>query len=73
MLETKLVATPGVLLTLVSLVLGPDFWGYQTGVVLLQTGVLALGLGLFLKINKQPEAVDLLQVLDDIEVENLTL
>jgi len=73
MLETRLVGTSGMLLTLVSLVLGPEFWGYQTGIILLQTGILALGLGLFLKINKQPRASGLLQVLDDIEVENLTL
>jgi hypothetical protein len=51
MFGVKLVATGGMLLTLSSLLLGPEFWGYQTGVFLLQTGVLALGLGLFLKLN----------------------
>ena len=67
MFGIKLVATLGMLLTLVSL-LGPEFWGYQTGVLLLQTGILSLGIGLFLRINEHQRRVDTLHLLDDIEV-----
>ena len=68
MLGTKVVATSGMLLTLLSLLLGPEFWGYQNGVIMLQIGVLALGLGLFLKINENQVETGPLHLLDDIEV-----
>ena len=68
MIGTRLVATSGMLLTLLSLLLGPEFWGYQNGVLMLQIGVLALGLGLFLKINENQVETSPLHLLDDIEV-----
>ena len=48
---TKLLAFVGLLLTLSSLLLGVRFWGYQRAVILLQTGGLALALGLFFRIT----------------------
>ena len=55
------------ILTLSSLVLGADFWGYQTGVLLLQAGILALGLGFFLKFNEGSKQSSLLSQLYDLE------
>ena len=68
MLETRLAATIGLLLTVSSILLGPQFWGYDTGVLMLQTGVLALGLGLFLRINQPARTTDAILYLDDIEI-----
>ena len=68
MLETRLAATIGLLLTISSILLGPQFWGYDTGVLMLQTGILALGLGLFLKINQPARVINAIPSLDDIEI-----
>jgi len=65
--ETRLAATLGLLLTISSILLGPQFWGYQAGVLMLQAGILALGLGLFLKITPRDRTIDPLHLLDDIE------
>jgi len=67
MLETRIAATSGMVLVVSSILLGPQFWGYQAGVLILQTGILALGLGLFLRINPRPRMIDPLHLLDDIE------
>ncbi len=67
MLETRIAATSGMVLVVSSILLGPQFWGYQAGVLILQTGILALGLGLFLRINPRPRMIDQLLFLDDIE------
>ncbi len=67
MRRTKLFATAGVFLALSSLLLGADFWGYQTGVLMLQAGLLALGLGLFLKLNEGSRQSFLLSQLYDLE------
>jgi len=68
MLETRLAATIGLLLTISSILLGPQFWGYDTGVLMLQTGILALGLGLFLKINQPARVINAIPSIDDIEI-----
>ncbi len=57
----------GLILTLSSLVLGADFWGYQTGVLMLQAGIIGLGLGLFLKFNVGSKRSSLLLQLYDLE------
>ncbi len=67
MLETRIAATSGMVLVVSSILLGPQFWGYQAGVLVLQMGILALGLGLFLRINPRPRMIDRLLFLDDIE------
>lgn len=67
MRRTRLFATSGVFLSLSSLLLGAQFWGYQTGVLMLQTGILMLGLGLFLKLNSELPQSNLLSQLDDLE------
>jgi len=51
MLTTKLLAVVGLLFTMSSLLLGVRFWGYERAVILLQTGGLALILGLFFRIT----------------------
>ena len=66
MLGTRIVATTGVILAVASIVLGPQFWGYQTGVLMLQVGVLALGLGMFWRLNLRPRIEEVL-LLDDVE------
>lgn len=68
MIETRVSATLGLLLTISSILLGPQFWGYETGVLVLQTGILTLGLGLFMRINRQPRMIDAITFLEDIEV-----
>lgn len=60
-------AVSGTLLTLSSLILGAEFWGYQTGVLMLQAGILALGLGLFLRFNVGSKQSSLLSQLYDLE------
>ncbi len=67
MLGTRIAATSGIVLAVSSILLGPQFWGYQAGVLMLQAGVLALGLGLFLRINPRPRMTNPLLLLDDIE------
>jgi hypothetical protein len=67
MLETRIAATSGMVLTVSSILLGPQFWGYQAGVLILQAGILALGIGLFLRINPRPRVIGPLVLLDDIE------
>ena len=67
MLGTRIAATSGMVLAVSSILLGPQFWGYQAGVLMLQAGILALGLGLFLRINPQPRMTDPLLFLEDIE------
>jgi len=66
MLGTRIVATTGMVLAVASIVLGPQFWGYQTGVLLLQAGVLALGLGMFWRLNLRPR-IEAMLLLDDVE------
>ncbi len=66
MMRTRLVAVSGMVLAVSSIVLGPEFWGYQTGVLMLQVGIIALGLGFFLRINSR-SAILVLDFLDDIE------
>jgi len=68
MLGTRIAATSGMALVVSSILLGPQFWGYQAGALMLQAGILALGLGLFLRINPQPRMIDPLLLLDDIEL-----
>jgi len=68
MLGTRIAATSGMALVVSSIVLGPQFWGYQAGVLLLQAGILTLGFGLFLRINSRPSMIDPLLLLDDIEL-----
>ena len=67
MIETRVAATLGLLLTISSILLGPQFWGYGTGVLMLQTGVLLLGLGLFLRVNHTARVLDAILFLDDVE------
>ena len=68
MLCTKLSGTSGMILTLSSILLGPGFWGYQTGVALLQAGILALGLELFFKLgSSQSRTMESMYLLDDME------
>ncbi len=66
MMGTRLLAVSGMVLAVSSIVLGPEFWGYQTGVLMLQAGIMALGIGLFLRINSRP-LMDGFDLLDDIE------
>ncbi len=68
MLATRIAATSGMVLVVSSILLGPQFWGYQAGVLMLQAGILTLGLGLFLRINPRPSMIDPLLLLDDIEI-----
>ena len=65
--SAKLLAVSGTILTLSSLLLGAGFWGYQTGVLLLQAGILALGLGLFLRLDKEPKESSPLPQLYNLE------
>jgi len=67
MMGTRLVAMSGMVLTVSSILLGPQFFGYQIGVLMLQAGVMALGLGLFLRLNPRAGVLDALVFLDDIE------
>ncbi len=67
MLGTRIAATSGMILVMSAILLGPQFWGYQAGVLMLQAGILTLGLGLFLRINPRPRMIDPLHLLDDIE------
>ena len=67
MLGTRIAATSGMILVMSAILLGPQFWGYQAGVLMLQAGILTLGLGLFLRINPRPSMIDPLLLLDDIE------
>jgi len=65
--SAKLLAVSGTILTLSSLLLGAGFWGYQTGVILLQAGILALGLGLFLRLDKESKESSPRSQLYDLE------
>ena len=67
MLGARIAATSGMVLAVSSILLGQQFWGYQAGVLMLQAGILALGLGLFFRINPRPRMIDPLLLLDDIE------
>lgn len=51
MLKTKLLAFSGLLLTLSSLLLGPQYWGYQKAIFLMQGGGFAFALGLFFRLT----------------------
>ena len=66
MLGTRIVATFGMVLAVASIVLGPQFWGYQAGVLMLQIGVLSLGVGMFWRLNLRPRIESIL-LLDDVE------
>ncbi len=66
MIETRIAATCGMVLALASIVLGPQFWGYEAGVLILQAGVMILGVGLFWRISLEPK-IESMFLLDDIE------
>lgn len=51
MLRTKLLAASGLVLSLSSLLLGTEYWGYQRAVILLQAGGLSLVLGMFFRLG----------------------
>lgn len=67
MLRTKLLSTSGMLLILGSILLGTHFWAYQTRVIMLQAGILAMGLSLFFRLDNRQTYPDPMGQLDDIE------
>jgi hypothetical protein len=51
MLRTKLFGTAGTLLVLSSLLSGNIFWSFQTRLLMLQAGILAVGLGFYFRLT----------------------
>jgi len=67
MLRTKLFGTAGTLLVLSSLLLGSSFWSFQTRLLMLQAGILAMGLGFYFRLTDGYARADPLAGLYDIE------
>jgi hypothetical protein len=66
MLRTKLFGTAGTFLVLSSLLLGTQFWSFQTRLLMIQAGILAMGLGFYFRLT-EGLAQDPLAELYDIE------